>query len=56
MNGGLLAMEPLARRFSDGRISSQDLHGPKPQRFDVELSDLEFAEEDLVEVFGSGAP
>ena len=32
--------------------SSQDLHRPKPQCFDVELSDLNIAEEDFIEVFG----
>lgn len=35
-----------------GCISSQHLHRHKPQSFKVELSDLELAEEDLVEVVG----
>ena len=31
---------------------SQDLRRPEPQRFNIELSDLDISKEDLVEVFG----
>jgi hypothetical protein len=46
-------MLPHAERLCDGLSSSQNLHRPKPQRFNVEFSNLEVAKEDLVEVFGN---
>ena len=42
----------MADRHGNYSCSSQDLDRPKPQRFDVELSDLNIAEKDLIEVFG----
>jgi hypothetical protein len=45
-------MQPEAERHRNYSCSSQDLHGPKPQSFDVEFSDLDIAEKDPVEVFG----
>lgn len=38
------------RQVPQGRSLSQNLYRPKPQRFNVELSDLDLAEEDPVEV------
>jgi hypothetical protein len=38
------------KQVRPGRCLSQNLYRPKPQRFNVELSDLDLAEEDPVEV------
>jgi hypothetical protein len=40
-----------AECYSDGSSSSQDLHRPKPELFNVELPNLYITKEDLVEVF-----
>jgi len=52
MRGHTYERQPEANRHANYSCSSQDLDRPKPERFNVELSDLDISEEDLVEVLG----